>query len=100
MNDILVASTDPVWLQVVFDTLTGLFERVGLRTYVKNTVSMICFSFHGVSTQSEGSYERHMTGEGLAYWTQQRLRVQCPDRGKYLVVGFLAFHWKTQYFFT
>ena len=34
----LVASTDPVWLQRAFDTLTGMFERVKLRTNVWKTV--------------------------------------------------------------
>ena len=28
--DRLVASTDPGWLQLSFDTLTGIFDQVGL----------------------------------------------------------------------
>ena len=31
----MVASTDPVWLQNAFYTLTGLFDRVVLRTKVR-----------------------------------------------------------------
>ena len=30
VDDGLVASTDPEWLQGAFDTLTGLFDRVEL----------------------------------------------------------------------
>ena len=38
----LVSSTDLGWLQYVFYTLTVLFEQVGLRTNVRNTMGMVC----------------------------------------------------------
>ena len=41
MEDGLVASTDPEWLQGEFDTLTGLFDRVGIRTNASKTVGML-----------------------------------------------------------
>ena len=41
----MVASSDPRWLQGSFNTLVGLFDRVGLRTNVGNTVSMVCHPF-------------------------------------------------------
>ena len=37
----LVASTDPGWLQSDFDTLTGIFGRVGLRKNMRKTVGML-----------------------------------------------------------
>ena len=37
----LVASTDPEWMQGAFETLTGLFERVGLWTNTSKTVWML-----------------------------------------------------------
>ena len=37
----LVALTDPDWLQGVFNTLTGLFDRVELRKNVGKIVEMI-----------------------------------------------------------
>ena len=40
-NDGVVASTDPGWLQSEFDMLTGLFDRVGLRTNVCKIVGMV-----------------------------------------------------------
>ena len=40
-DDGMVASSDPRWLQWVFDTLVSLFERLGLRTNVSKTVSMV-----------------------------------------------------------
>ena len=69
---------------------------MGHRTYVGKTVMMFFRYFRGLGTQSEASYDWHMTGEGLAYWTQQRVMVQCPDHGTYLVVGLLAVYWQTQ----
>ena len=41
MEDCLVASTEPEWLQGTFDTLTGLFKRVGLHTNASEIVGMI-----------------------------------------------------------
>ena len=41
----MVASSDLVWLQGAFNTLVGLFDRVGLQTNVGNTVGMVCHSF-------------------------------------------------------
>ena len=38
----MVASSDPRWLQVAFNTLVGLFDRVGLRTNFGKTVGMVC----------------------------------------------------------
>ena len=40
-EDVLVASTDPGWIQPVFDTLTGIFGGIGLRENVCKTVGMI-----------------------------------------------------------
>ena len=38
----LIASTRPEWLQGAFDTLTGLFDQVGLQTNIVKTVGMLC----------------------------------------------------------
>ena len=39
--DRMVASTNPGWIQTVFDTQTGIFDRVGLRTNFNKTVGMV-----------------------------------------------------------
>ena len=88
----MVASADPVWLQGALDTLTGLFGRVGLHKNVGNTVRMICRPCRTTGTQSEASYKRRMTGEGIIYRDRQRIRLQCPDCGTDLVEGSLAVH--------
>ena len=41
-DDGMVASSDPGWLQGAFNTLVGLFDRVGLRTHFGKTVGMVC----------------------------------------------------------
>ena len=66
-DDGMVASSDPRWLQWVFDTLVSLFERVGLRTNVGKTVSMVCRPCEAAGTQSVAAYGRKMTGEVPTY---------------------------------
>ena len=38
----MVALSDPRWLQGVFNTMVGLFERVGLQTNAGKTVGTVC----------------------------------------------------------
>ena len=56
MDDGLVAPTDPEWLQGAFDTLVGMFDRVGLRTNVGNMVGMVFRPCQTAGTQSEAAY--------------------------------------------
>ena len=44
-DDGLVASTDPAWLQVSFNKLDRIFDRVVLRTNVGKTAGMVCRPF-------------------------------------------------------
>ena len=48
----LVQSRDPVRLQASLDTLVALFERVGLRTNVSKTKTMVCIPGHIRTCQS------------------------------------------------
>ena len=41
-DDGMVASSDPRWLQWVFTTLVGLFDRVRLNKNTGKTISMTC----------------------------------------------------------
>ena len=52
----LVASTEPVWLQGAFYTLTGLFDRVRLQTNARNAVGMIYHPYCTAGTQLESDY--------------------------------------------
>ena len=51
-----------------FDTLIGLFDRVGIQKNFMKTVGMICHPFRAVGTQSDAACEWRMTTEGLSYW--------------------------------
>ena len=42
MDNGMVALSELCWLQGAFDTLVGLFDKVGLRTNAGETVDMIC----------------------------------------------------------
>ena len=41
-DDGMIASSDPRWIQWAFTILAGLFDRVGLKTNQRRTVSMAC----------------------------------------------------------
>ena len=63
-DDGMVALSDPRWIQWAFNALVSLFERVGLRTNVGKTVSMVCRPCQAAGNQSEAPYRRKMAGEG------------------------------------
>ena len=63
----MLASTNPVWLQTAFGTLTGIFDRVGLRKNVWKTVGMVFQPCRAVGVRANEAYKRRMTGEGQSY---------------------------------
>ena len=85
----MVALSDPRWLQWEFNTLVGLFERVGLHTNVVKTVSMTCRSCPAAVNPSEVVYGRKMTGEGPTYRKRLKDRVECRDCWKEMSAGSL-----------
>ena len=44
-DDGMVDLSDPQWIQGAFNTLVGLFDRVGLRKNFGKTVGMVCHPF-------------------------------------------------------
>ena len=60
----LFASTQPERLQRAFKLLTGLFEKVFLRTSTWKTVSMTLQPFHAPDRMLVMAYERQTTGTG------------------------------------
>ena len=51
VDDGVVASLDLQWLQGVFSSLVGLFNRVGLQTNVGKTVDTVCRPLQAEVTQ-------------------------------------------------
>ena len=75
----MVASSDPAWLQVAFNALVGLFERMYMQTNVGKTVSMVCHPCQAVVNITQAAYGRRITGEGNSYKERQRDRVECEE---------------------
>ena len=69
--DVVVLS-DPHWIQVSFNTLVGLFDRVGLLTNIRKTVGMVCRPFQAVGNQLEVAHRIRITGEGPTYRERQK----------------------------
>ena len=62
-DDGMVVSLDPSWLQGGFSALVAIFDRVGLQTNVRKTVSMACHPcWDGAGNRTEAGYVRRLTG--------------------------------------
>ena len=95
----LIALIQTECLQGDFDTLTGLFDRMRLRTNVENTFRIICCPCHVFGTRLEEAYYQRMTEAGLTYRPQQKLWVRCTDCAADLPAGLLVEHCQIQYDF-
>ena len=60
----LIESTNPVWLQWVFDILIGIFERFGIINNMENMVTMVCQPGTIISQHSTASYGWRMNRKG------------------------------------
>ena len=56
----------------------GIFERVFLKTNVKNIISMVFQTFHINTSNSDATYTKRMTDDP-SYRTHQRQCVQCTE---------------------
>ena len=95
-DDGYIASTDDELLQRSMDILTGLFDRVGLRTNVGKTKVMTCIdSKIRVRDKEEVYYNRR-----CGFYTERdwnRRRVECDICGQDLSANSLASHLETQH---
>ena len=55
IDDGIITSSDPGWLQGDFSTLVGLFNWEVQRESVSNTVGMVCRPFQEAGTQLEAA---------------------------------------------
>ena len=93
----MIASSDPRWIQWAFTVLVGLFDRVGLKTNRKRTVSMTCRPCGTPGNRSEETYGHTMTGDGPTPRERKRERVTCGDCGQEMVAVSLDSHRTTQH---
>ena len=93
----MVASTNLGCLQTEFCTLTGIFDRAGLKKNFRKTVGMVCHPCWEAGIWSDKAYTWRMSGAGRSYKERQRERVICIERRKELARGSLAAHYQTQH---
>ena len=96
-DDVMVAFSDPRWIQGEFNTLVSLFERVGLQTNVGKTVGMVFHPCQVAGNLSEASHRRKVTGEGPTYMERLKGQVSCGLCGELLEAGSLKSHLMTQH---
>ena len=76
-DDSMVDSSDPVCLQGAFNSLVGLFDRVGLQTNVGKTVGMVFHPCQATGHLTTEAYGRRITGMGKSYRERLRYQVAC-----------------------
>ena len=86
-NDGMVASTDSGWLKSAFDTLTGLFDQVGLHINVRKTMGVVCRPCQAARVRTDESYTQRMAGEGWSFKEWQQERVICLESVKDMAKG-------------
>ena len=96
-DDGMVASSDPRWLQGVFSTLVGLFDRVGLRKNFGKTVVMVCQPCQAAGILSEAASGRRSTGAGPTYREWLKGQMACGECREFLAEGSLLSHMMTQH---
>ena len=87
-----MASTNPWWIQYAFDTLMGIFDRVGLWTNVRKTMGMVCQPYRASGVRAHEAYTQKRTGEDQSFKERQQERVILPECGKELAKGSLVTH--------
>ena len=93
----MVALSEPNLLQVSFNTLVVLFDRVGLRNNVCKTFGMVCPSCQAGGNYSEAAYGKRITGEVPTYKERQKGQVHCRECGEEMAAGSMASHIMTHH---
>ena len=96
VNDGLIASRDPVWLQELFDILIGLFEWISLFTNASKTTVMICIPGRIQEAYTEEQYAEYKSPTGAAADNEHR-RINCEICGTSLAAGSYQSHLESQH---
>ncbi len=96
VDDGLIASHDPVWLQESFDVLIGLFERIGLFTNVAKTKAMVCIPGQIQEGYTEEEYADYKSPTETSA-DRKRRRVDCKICGASLAAGSYQSHLESQH---
>ena len=92
----LIASRDPVWLQESFDIQIGLFEWIGLFINAPKTKVMVCILgwIHEAYTEEQYSEYKSLTGAAA---DNKRRRIDCEICGTSLAAGSYQSHLESQH---
>ena len=93
----MVASSHPRWIQGAFNTLVGLFYRVGLRKNSGGIVGMVSHPYQAAGNLSTVAYMRRVTGVGPTYRERLKGKVACGGGGEMLAAGSLSSHVVTKH---
>ncbi len=96
VDDGLIASRDPVWLQESFDILIGLFERIGLFTNAAKTKVMTCIPGRiqeGYTAEEYADYK----SQTVTAADKKRRCVDCEICGASLAAGSYQSHLESQH---
>ncbi len=96
IDDGLVASRDPVWLQSSFDILVSLFECIGLYTNAAKTKVMTCIPGRIKEGFTQEEYTLNRTGAETAT-NRKHHQVVCQICSASLQAGSLMSHLETQH---
>ena len=58
----LVDSIDPGWIQSAFDTLTEIFDWMGMQNNIRKNVGVVCRPCRADGVWADEAYTRQMTG--------------------------------------
>jgi hypothetical protein len=96
VNDGLIASCDPVWLQEPFFILIGLFERIGLFTNGSKTKVIVCILgwIHGAYTEEQYAEYKSLTGAAA---NNKRCWIKYEICGTSLIAGSYQSHLESQH---
>jgi hypothetical protein len=96
INNGLIASRDPVWLQELFDILIGLFERIRLFTNASKTKVMVCILGRIHEAYTEQQYVKYKSPTG-AVADNKRCWINCEICGTSLAAGSNQSHLESQH---
>jgi len=96
VDDGLIASRDPAWLQESLDVLIGLFERIGLFTNAAKTKVMVFIPGRIQEGYTEEEYADYKS-QTVTATDKKRRHVDCEICGASLAAGSYQSHLETQH---
>jgi hypothetical protein len=96
VNDGLIASCDPFWLQESFNIIIRLFEWIGLFMNASKTKIMVCIPGQICEAYTYEEYAEYKSPTGAAA-NNKRRRIDCEICGTSLAAGSYQSHLETQH---